>query len=111
MGIYTSASSNNGASGYGLEGITLLPSGNVGVNNTNPSEQFDVTGLSRAQTFTADGDPGSGSASTTRYTGVTDTPTTNPGWATSSTVNMNAPDGYMKMYVGTQAVVVPYWNT
>lgn len=40
-----------------------------------------------------------------------DTPTTDPGWASSSTVNMNAPDGYLRAYVGAQAVVIPYWNT
>ena len=54
---------------------------------------------------------GSGTAGRNVYTGVTDTPTTDPGWATSSTVDMNAPDGYVKAYVGTQAVVIPYWNT
>lgn len=52
-----------------------------------------------------------GVASTNTLTGVTDTPTTEPGWAASDTAPMNPPDGYMKMYVGTQAVVVPYWNT
>lgn len=52
-----------------------------------------------------------GVASTNTLTGVTDTPTTEPGWAASDTAPMNPPDGYIKMYVGTQAVVVPYWNT
>lgn len=52
-----------------------------------------------------------GIADYNELTGVTDTPTADPGWATSSTADMNAPDGYIKMYVGTQAVVVPYWNT
>lgn len=56
-------------------------------------------------------DLGSGEASTTTLTNATDTPTTDPGWASSSTVNMNAPDGYIKIYVGTSAVVVPFWNT
>ena len=42
---------------------------------------------------------------------ATDTPTTDPGWTTSSTVDMNAPDGYFHMSSGTQEVVVPYWNT
>ena len=83
----------------------------VGVGTNAPDEKFDVAGLSRAQTFTADGDVGSGTASTVRLTGVTDTPTTNPGWASSNSAPMNVPDGYIKMYVGTQAVVVPYWNT
>jgi hypothetical protein len=44
-------------------------------------------------------------------TGATDTPTTDPGWTASSTIDMNAPDGYIQAYVGAQAVVVPYWNT
>jgi hypothetical protein len=52
-----------------------------------------------------------GVASTNTITGATDTPTTDPGWSTSSSVDMNAPDGYIKAYVGTQAVVLPYWNT
>lgn len=58
-----------------------------------------------------DGDRGGGIASYNIITGVTDVPTVDPGWATSSTVDMNAPDGYIKAYVGTQAVVIPYWNT
>jgi hypothetical protein len=71
---------------------------------------LDVVSQARAQQIKLDGD-GSGTASTNTITGVTDTPTTDPGWASSSTVDMNAPDGYIKAYVGTQAVVVPYWNT
>lgn len=55
-------------------------------------------------------DPG-GVTGYTTITGDTDTPTVNPGWATSSTINMTAPDGYIKAYVGTQAVTIPYWNT
>ncbi len=41
----------------------------------------------------------------------TDTPTTDPGWSTSSTVDMRAPDGYIKMQVDGQEVTVPFWNT
>lgn len=52
-----------------------------------------------------------GAKTTITVTGVTDTPTTDPGWTTSSTINMNAPNGYIKAYVGSQAVVIPYWNT
>lgn len=83
----------------------------VGVGTNAPAELFDVDGLSRAQTFTADGDVGSGVAATNRFTGVTDTPTTDPGWTTSSTVDMNAPDSYIKIYIGTQAYVIPAWVT
>lgn len=61
--------------------------------------------------FTIEGDPSSGAAGTLTLTGETDTPTSDPGWATSSTVDMSAPDGYLKLYSGTQAVVVPFWNT
>jgi hypothetical protein len=64
----------------------------------------------QARQVRADGDV-SGVASNNTLTGATDTPTTDPGWATSDTVAMNVPDGYIKMYVGTQAVVIPYWNT
>ena len=41
----------------------------------------------------------------------TDTPATDPGWSTSSTVDMNTPDGYMKFVIEGQEVVVPFWNT
>lgn len=73
--------------------------------------QVDFGDTCRAAGFISDADPGSGVASTVTYTSATDTPTTDPGWTTSSTVNMNAPDGYVKGYVGTQAVVFAYWNT
>lgn len=59
----------------------------------------------------ASGDTGAGVASMNTITGVTDTPTFNPGWSTSNTVPMTAPDGYIKGYVGTQAVTIPFWNT
>ena len=52
-----------------------------------------------------------GIAGSNTFTGQTDTPTTDPGWVSSSSVNMNAPDGYIKFFVGTQAVTVPFWNT
>ena len=52
-----------------------------------------------------------GTAGATTMTGQTDTPTTDPGWTTSSSVDMNAPDGYFKFFNGTQAVTVPFWNT
>lgn len=61
--------------------------------------------------FIVEGDRGSGIANTLTLTGDTDTPTTDPGWTTSSTVDMGAPDGYLKVYSGTQAVTVPFWNT
>lgn len=73
--------------------------------------QVDFGGTMRSAGVIIDADPGAGVASTNTFTSVTDTPTTNPGWTTSSTVNMNAPDGYIKAYVGTQACVIPFWNT
>lgn len=57
------------------------------------------------------GDPGALANPGVTLTGITDTPTVNPGWGTSDTAPMNAPDGYIKDYVNNQAVVVPYWNT
>lgn len=59
----------------------------------------------------ANGDTGAGVAAMNTFTGVTDTPTFNPGWSTSDTVPMTAPSGYIKGYVGTQAVTIPFWNT
>ena len=53
----------------------------------------------------------SGGAGTNTITGSTDTPTTDPGWTSSSTVDMNAPDAYIKAYNGTQAIAIPFWNT
>jgi len=44
-------------------------------------------------------------------TNTTDTPTTDPGWTTSSTVNMTAPDGYIQALVNGALVVMPYWDT
>ena len=64
----------------------------------------------KVEQIRSDSDIG-GQASSNTITGVTDTPTVDPGWTTSSTVDMNAPDGYIKAYSGTQAVVIPFWNT
>lgn len=52
-----------------------------------------------------------GQANYNTFTGATENPTADPGWANSSTVDMTPPDGYFKFYVGAQAVSVPYWNT
>lgn len=39
------------------------------------------------------------------------TPAVNPGWATSSSVDMTAPDGYLEVYNKDGTLVqVPYWN-
>jgi len=77
----------------------------------NRTGSVDIAADTRTQSIICDGDIGNGISSTNIITGVTDTPTSDPGWASSSTVDMTAPDGYIKAYVGTQAVVVPYWNT
>lgn len=43
---------------------------------------------------------------------VADTPTSDPGWASSSTVNMTPPDGYLKAKDASgNDVVIPFWNT
>jgi hypothetical protein len=52
-----------------------------------------------------------GTVSSNTLTGETDTPTVDPGWTSSSTVDMYAPDGYIKMLAGTQVIVIPFWNT
>lgn len=83
----------------------------VGSGNVTIQGAVDAADEVRGSELIADSDPGSGTASTNIMTGVTDTPTTDPGWATSATVNMNIPNGYLKFYVGTQAVTVPFWNT
>jgi len=71
---------------------------------------FDIQMAVQADSIHLDADI-AGLASTNTITGVTDTPTTDPGWATSSSVDMNAPDGYIKGYNGTQAITIPFWNT
>jgi len=43
-------------------------------------------------------------------TGVTTTPITDPGWLTSSTIDMNEPDGYLKFIVNGIRAAVPFWN-
>jgi hypothetical protein len=67
---------------------------------------LDVSGLGTVLTISMDGDAG-GAASTNRITGATDTPTSGYNWDGTG----SAPNGYIKGYVGTQAVVIPYWNT
>jgi hypothetical protein len=52
-------------------------------------------------------DPGAGEANVRILTRATDTPTSGYNWDGTG----NAPDGYFKEYNGTQAVVIPFWNT
>ena len=52
-------------------------------------------------------DPGSGEANVRILTRATDTPTSGYNWNGTGA----APDGYFKEYHGTQAVVIPFWNT
>lgn len=105
-------------------GLDINPGGDidadlitVGVSGTPRirwDEQADAFYITKRVNISSDvqlsGDTG-GVPSSNTITGVTDTPTTDPGWSTSSTTDMNAPDGYIKAYVGTQAVVIPFWNT
>lgn len=42
---------------------------------------------------------------------VEDTPTTDPGWTTSSSVDMNAPDTYVKINIDGTDYVIPAWTT
>jgi hypothetical protein len=65
------------------------------------SSGIDVVHDVRGEQLIADGDTG-GTASTNTITGATDTPTA---------YDETTPDGYIKAYVGTQAVTIPYWNT
>jgi hypothetical protein len=75
-------------------------------NFYSPSTRLSFfSGDMRSRQFIASGD-NSGTASTNTITGVTDTPTASLNWGTVGT-----PNGYIKAYVGTQAVVIPYWNT
>ncbi len=56
-------------------------------------------------------DPASGEAGTVIITNDgAESPGADPGWATSSSVDMTPPDGYIRAYVGTTAVVSPYWD-
>jgi hypothetical protein len=57
------------------------------------------------------GDNGSFSNPGVTLTGITDTPTVNPGWATSDTVPMTQPNLYIKVYVDGNAYTVPGWLT
>lgn len=56
-------------------------------------------------------DFGAGIAGTTIITNATDLPTVNPGWLTSNVAPMNPPNTYLKIYIGTQAYVIPVWTT
>ena len=73
--------------------------------------EFSIIGDVSVNTATIMSDETNLSSSANRFTGSTDTPTTDPGWTTSSSSDMNAPDGYLKVYVGTQPVCIPYFNT
>lgn len=57
------------------------------------------------------GDQGSFSNPGVTVSGVTEVPTTDPGWAASSSVNMNPPNVYIKVYVNGSAYSVPGWST
>jgi hypothetical protein len=44
-------------------------------------------------------------------TGVTEIPTSDPGWATCATINMTPPNVYVKFFVNGAAYSVPGWST
>lgn len=82
----------------------------VGVGTNAPDTKFDVAGISRAQQLVADGDS-AGIAATNSLTNGTDT--LGAGAVTLTVRNGNSGSvhsGYIKCYVGTAAVYVPYFN-
>ncbi|MBZ0295002.1 MAG: hypothetical protein K8L99_20735 [Anaerolineae bacterium] len=65
----------------------------------------DIAKVARTGGLRVDADPG-GLASTLTLTHTTDTPTASLSWG-----GVGTPNGYIKAYIGTQAIVIPYWNT
>lgn len=66
----------------------------------------DVVGVLRAGGLRSDADPGAGLAGVATLTHTTDTPTASLTWT-----GVGAPNGYWKIYIGTQAYVIPIWVT
>ena len=85
--------------------VVTLNVSNEGLIDTQ--YRWEKNGDFRAPGAVKVGGDTSGTSSFNTLTGVTDTPTSAYNWDGTGT----APNGYIKMYVGTQAVVVPYWNT
>ena len=66
----------------------------------------DVVGVLRAGGLRSDADPGAGLAGVATLTHTTDTPTASLVWT-----SVGAPNAYWKIYIGTQAYVIPVWVT
>jgi hypothetical protein len=90
----------------GNDKVVFLANGNVGIGETSPSKKLQVAG-----TILIDGDEG-GFAGAIGLTNVNDA-TLSSGNGTvklkGTTTRDNA--GFLKMYVGTTTVWVPYWTS
>lgn len=94
------------------EGLDIVMNETTLVALQEEGTDWKVVGGGRlANKVVLDSDPGGIASKVVLTNDVADTPTVDPGWVTSSSVNMNAPDGYLKMYNGAQTITVPFWNT
>lgn len=82
----------------------------VGIGTNAPDALFDVDGISRAQTITVDGDAG-GTASCNSLTNGTDTLSESLTSVMQRNGNASSThQGYIKIYVGTTAYYIPYFD-
>jgi len=109
---------DTGAAGFKIAGSILCYQDGAAASGYIPGKvKLQVrSGASAYQTWEFDkagklSCPGDLYVNGNTFTGSTEAPTVDPGWRTSSSVDMTAPNGYIKAYVGAQAVSIPYWNT
>lgn len=124
MGIDNSASDNfvwSASTALGTSDVLTLTSAGAltsaaGITATTgnivaSAGTLDVSSTARAQSFLADGDEGTGVASTVMFTNVVDeTLSSGAGVVLMKTANAGNSSGWLKIYNGTDVRYVPYWT-
>ncbi|MCP4967430.1 MAG: hypothetical protein GY926_19630 [bacterium] len=122
---FLSTSTTNGANtmtiggGSSVDGMTAIQFWTSSAVDTNATQRgvittaglLDWVGDVRGRTFFADGDEGTGIASTVAMTNVDDTDVAGSALAmTNNTGDGLAHAGFLKFYMGTTAIKVPYFT-